>query len=67
MESNVYDDLKTHDAMDKNSMERKGKQSKSIYSIRKACRNEWLGIKPGVDHSILVELDNLDFKVFQDF
>ena len=40
LESNVYDDLKTHDAMDKNSMERKGKQSKSIYSIRKACRNE---------------------------
>ena len=67
LEPNLFDDLKTHDTMDKARTTKNGKQSKSRESIRKACRNALREIKPGVDQSITVKFDLLDFKVFLRF
>ena len=63
LEPNIYNDLKTQDVIDKAHKTRKVKKSKARENIQKFSHNALRGINPGVDQSIPVKLDFLDFKV----
>ena len=67
LKPNIYYGLKTHDVMDKACTTRNCMQQKSRERTRKACLNVLLWIKPGVDKSIPVKLDLLDFKLLSRF